>query len=264
MTSLVRFLRQPAQLHDNRVQYGLIVLWALVMIALPIARWIAGDAIIPGWATMAAIVQAIAVGVVVRAAWGWRKTAITFVIVSGIGWTAEFMGHRTGFPFGSYHYTDALQPQIGGVPLLIPVAWFMLLPSAWVMAQLIIGERDTLFKQITFVAISALALTAWDLFLDPQMVGWGFWVWDQPGVYFGIPLVNYLGWLLVSAIITVVARPARLPIMPLAAVYALVWFLQSVGLGVFWGQPGPAIVGCVAMGSIMVAAYWGHHQRPRS
>lgn len=226
------------------------------MIALPIARWVAGDAIIPGWVTMAAILQAIAVAVAVQAAWGWRKTIITFAIVSGIGWAAEFMGHQTGIPFGSYHYTDALQPQIGGVPLLIPVAWFMLLPSAWVMAQLIVGRRDTLAKKAAFVGISALALTAWDLFLDPQMVGWGFWIWDQPGAYFGIPLVNYGGWLLVSALITVIVRPTELPTMPLAGVYGLVWFLQTVGLGVFWGQMGPALVGSVAMGGIMLLAYW--------
>ena len=121
MTVFARFLRQPAQLHENRVQYGLIALWALVMIALPIARWVAGDAIIPGWVTMAAIVQAVAVAVAVQAAWGWSKTLVTFAIVSGIGWAAEFMGHQTGIPFGNYHYTDALQPQISIIILNLPL-----------------------------------------------------------------------------------------------------------------------------------------------
>ena len=123
-------------------------------------------------------------------------------------------------------------------------------------AQLIVGKQDTLPRKLAFISVSALALTAWDLFLDPQMVGWGFWVWDQPGVYFGIPLVNYGGWLMVSALITVIVQPPTLPTMPLAGVYGLVWFLQSVGLGVFWGQAGPAVVGSVAMGGIMLIAYW--------
>ena len=46
-----------------------------------------------------------------------------------IGWTAEAIGSKTGFPFGAYHYTDRLQPQLLGVPLLIPLAWLMMLPA---------------------------------------------------------------------------------------------------------------------------------------
>jgi putative membrane protein len=256
MTALSRLVRKPQADISQWWQYGLIALWALTMISLPIARWLAGDDIIPGWVTMAAVLQAIAVFVVVTASWGWQRTATTFAIVAFIGWGAEFMGHKTGFPFGDYHYTDALQPQIGGVPLLIPIAWFMLLPSAWVMAQCIVPDRTTMRGQIAFVAVSALALTAWDLFLDPQMVGWGFWQWAQPGAYFGIPVSNYLGWLAVSALITLVARPKALPNAPLALVYGLVWFLQTVGLGVFWGQVGPAIVGSLAMGAVMLLAFW--------
>ncbi len=44
------------------------------------------------------------------------------------------------------------------------------------------------------IALGSAALTAWDLFLDPQMVGEGYWTWARRGVYRGIPLTNYLGW----------------------------------------------------------------------
>lgn len=41
----------------------------------------------------------------------------------------------------------------------------------------------------------ALAMTAWDLSIDPNMTRWGAWVWEAPGLYFDIPPQNCLGWL---------------------------------------------------------------------
>ena len=35
----------------------------------------------------------------------------------------------------------------------------------------------------------------------------GHWVWEVPGLYFGIPLINYAGWLLSAALLTVAVRP---------------------------------------------------------
>jgi lycopene beta-cyclase len=106
------------------------------------------------------------------------------------------------------------------------------------------------------VAASSAAITAWDLFLDPQMVNWGFWEWELDGAYFGIPLSNYAGWLLTGAVVTLMVRPWRfaLPLEPLLVVYAVVWFLQTVGLAVFWGQPGPALVGSLVMGGMLYRA----------
>ncbi len=253
-TTFRNFTRQGAPL--ERLSYVLLLAWLLTMIALPIGRWTIGDTIIPGGVTLAAILQAVAVFSIVVQQWGWSRTLRAAAIVAILSWGAEFIGHRTGLPFGAYHYTDQLQPQIGGVPLLIPLAWFMLLPSSWVMAQLIVGRRTNWQKYALFVLVSAAALTAWDLFLDPQMVAWNFWVWENPSGYFGIPWSNYFGWLLVSALITAVVNPAELKPMPLALVYAIVWFLQTFGQAFFWGQVGPALVGSLAMGAIMVLAFW--------
>ena len=112
---------------------------------------------------------------------------------------------------------------------------------------------------LAFAVWSGLALTAWDLFLDPQMTQWELWVWDQPGGYFGIPWVNYLGWFLGAALITAAmqfaARPQELPERPLLAVYTLTWLLETVGLAAFWGLPGPALCGFVGMGVFVLLAW---------
>jgi putative membrane protein len=112
-------------------------------------------------------------------------------------------------------------------------------------------------RRLIFAVVSAFAFTAWDLFLDPQMVARGLWVWQQPGEYFGIPLVNFGGWLLASGLVTCLVNPREIESAskPLALIYALTWVLQTIGLGVFWGQPGPALFGCVGMG-IFVIRFW--------
>ena len=113
----------------------------------------------------------------------------------------------------------------------------MMLPPAWAVAQRITGR----VSGVAFVAVSALAFTAWDLYLDPQMVRWGLWVWDVSGPYFGIPLANFAGWLLISALITALARPPALPQTPLIVIYALVWLIEAVGQVFVLGaaRPGP-------------------------
>lgn len=193
-----------------------------------------------------------------QASWGWKRTVRVAVIVALIAFSAEWLGTRTGFPFGKYHYTSLLQPQLAGVPVLIPLAWMMMLPPAWAVAQTLLGEKANLGTW-QGVLLSALAFTAWDLFLDPQMTAWGFWVWERGGAYFGIPLVNFGGWLLVSATITAVVKPENLPIIPLLAVYIITWLLQSIGLGIFWSLPLPALAGFVGMGSFVVLCLkaWG-------
>lgn len=252
-----RFALQP---QDMRA-YALIGIWLLVMIALPIAYWVGGESTIPTMITLAAIAQAIAVFYIVQTRWGVARTLRALLIVGALTWLAEAIGSKTGLPFGEYSYTDVLQPQILGVPALIPLAWFMLLPSAWALAQTIVGMDGGLRARLAIAAVSALALTAWDLFLDPQMVGWNFWVWaNTEGGYFGIPFINYFGWLLVSFLVTLVVNPAPLPLMPLALVYACVWALQSMGLAFFWGQPAPALFGALGMGGIMLWAYLRHRQ----
>jgi putative membrane protein len=196
--------------------------------------------------TTGVVLQAAAVLATLESVLGWGRATSIGLAIAVMGWTAEFIGSRTGFPFGRYRYTDRLQPQLGHVPLLIPLAWLMMLPPAWGVASLITGGRG-----LPFILVSALALTVWDLYLDPQMVGWRLWVWEKPGGYYGIPWINYLGWMLASGIMTAVLCPPELPEMPLALIYTITWLLETVGLGVFWRQPGPALCGFLGMGGML-------------
>ena len=227
----------------------LLLIWLLSMIALPILYWTQGDAVLPLAISISAVLQAAAVFTILAESWGWRRTAGTAVFVAVATFLVEYIGSHTGLPFGDYHYTGRLQPQIGGVPLLIPIAWFMMLGPAWAVAS----QQPT---RLRFTLVAAAALTAWDLLLDPQMVTWNLWQWDQPGLYFGIPLLNFFGWFLTASLITWVVRTGLRPApafnktsqQQLLSIYTLTWFLEAFGLILFWDIAGPGLVGGLVMG----------------
>jgi lycopene beta-cyclase len=234
----------------------LLAAWAAALLVMPVAQWAASHLGVVAWVFLSVLLQVSLVGYFVAQAAGIRRTTLIVITVAVTAWSVEALASKTGFPFGAYHYTAVLQPQLIGVPLIIPLAWLMMLPPAWSVAQRLTGRRSG----AAFVAISALAFSAWDLFVDPQMVYWGLWVWDEPGVYFGIPLVNFAGWLLVSALITVLARPPSLPDRPLLILYTLTWLIETVGQVAFWGLYGSALCGFVGMGVFVLLA-WAK-QRP--
>lgn len=234
----------------------LLVAWLAMMLSMPMTNQLWGEGALYPSITLTVVLQAGVVVLLLARGQVIPRTGLTVATVFILSWALEAVGSATGFPFGAYHYTDRLRPQVARVPLLIPLAWMMMLPPAWAVGQRLSGQRSGL----VFIVLSALAFAAWDLFLDPQMVQWELWIWEQPGGYFGIPWVNFLGWALGAALITAAARPATLPERPLLAVYTLTWLLETVGLSLFWGLPGAALCGFVGMGVFVLLA-WGSESK---
>lgn len=241
-----------------------LMLWVAVLIGTPISLWVAGHGVFPAMATLGVLAQAAATLLALAGGWTRLRMGWALLVVLGGTWGIEVLGSTTGFPFGHYAYTPALQPQLGGVPLLIPLAWLMMLGPAWAVAETVLaGVEDRLAGGYGLVhaLLAGAAFMVWDLYLDPQMVAHGLWRWDQPGGYFGIPWLNYLGWWLSASLLTLIMRPTHVPRRPLLVVYTMTWAFQAVGLGLFWGQPGPALVGLVSMGAFVVWA-WSRELRP--
>ncbi|MEO0565170.1 MAG: carotenoid biosynthesis protein, partial [Chloroflexota bacterium] len=232
----------------SRWAVGLVLFWILAMISLPIFKWAVGEGAIVWGVNLTTVLQASAVVAVLAHSWGVSRTGATAGAVIGLTWGVEAIGTATGFPFGHYDYTALLQPQVANVPVLIAIAWLMMLPSSWAMGYLITGKT----RGIAFIVVSAAAMTSWDFFLDPQMVGWDLWRWEADGGYFGVPWVNFLGWFATAALVTKIVRPKEPPVVPLFTIYVIVWALQTIGQAVFWGQVGPAAVGFVTMGLFIV------------
>jgi putative membrane protein len=140
------------------------------------------------------------------------------------------------------------------------MAWLMMLAPAWAVAEaILVSRRGRLGNQYTLLhaLLTGLVFTTWDLYLDPQMVARGLWIWDNRagGGYFGIPWVNFLGWWLSAAWLSLIVRPTLVARPRLMIIYTLTWAFQAVGLGFFWGQPGPALAGFVGMGVFVIWAW---------
>jgi putative membrane protein len=216
---------------------------------------------------------------------GWPRAAGAAAAAAALGLAAEWAGTRSGFPFGAYRYTGLLRPAAGTVPLVVPLAWAAMgLPGYAVGGAVARGRAGR-------IAVGAVALTAWDLFLDPQMISSGFWRWAHPGPYHGIPLSNFAGWLLVSAVLMAVfdillgrgpRRPAPHPADPeqrarprepgqitktcpgLLATYTVMAVMETVGFAVIFPHGrGVALAGALGMG-IPAALAWVRRSRTRT
>ncbi|WP_396232070.1 gamma-carotene 1'-hydroxylase CruF [Geminocystis sp. GBBB08] len=136
---------------------------------------------------------------------------LTFMIPAlGISLTSELLGTSTGFPFGAYHYLSGLGYKISGlVPFTIPLSWFYLGFSSYLIARVGLNKLaiHSLLKDFGAIIFGALLLTSWDFVLDPAMsqTSVPFWLWDQPGEFFGMPYQNFAGWFGTGTIFMIIA-----------------------------------------------------------
>jgi putative membrane protein len=187
----------------------------------------------------------------------------------------ELLGSTTGFPFGTYDYTSALTPQVAGVPLLVSFAWAG-------VTLVVYGMFAGGLARWVQLAMMAASITAWDVFLDPQMVGEGYWQWQPASLAFrGIPLVNYVGWfataLINSTLVMAICRAphavkshaliphgltSRDATLQLSVItYATLTVLSTIGFVFFFDDVVVAVVGAVAMGTCL---WWGLRRSRRS
>ncbi|MGA3056438.1 MAG: carotenoid biosynthesis protein [Candidatus Limnocylindrales bacterium] len=204
---------------------------------------------------------------------GGRHTLAFFSLSAAISWVFEQVGVATGLVFGAYHYTDYLGAKLGDVPLLIPLAWFMMIYPSYVIANLAIERRATgtpqgVARLIRLAAVSALVMTAWDLVIDPILSGPSVraWIWEAGGPYFGIPIQNYAGWLLTTFTVYLAYRAleqrfAPVPLGPVTdsvAALAVATYAAMLASDLLSGvaPAGLAAIGPVVMGVPLAVAAW--------
>ena len=173
---------------------------------------------------------------------GGRRALIFFAISAVISWLLEEIGVATGAIYGAYHYTDVLGPKLGYVPLLIPIAWFMMIYPSHVIANLIgtgkpAGAGGGVGRIAWLSALGAMTMAAWDLLIDPGMSSppEQAFVWERGGAYFGVPLQNFLGWLLTAFFIYLVYRlvERQIGVKPMALGQKSVAALPLVAYSIF-------------------------------
>lgn len=201
--------------------------------------------------------------------WGWPRALLFLGITFAVSLLLETVGVLTGWVYGPYVYTGRLGPQLFGlVPVFIPMAWFMMGYCAYSLAEqlatsLAIPTRG--WGHVWVALTAAIALTAWDLTMDPLMVAGGHWRWLREGGYFGIPAQNFVGWVVTGFAFTFLYRVAasRLgcsqPASPSRAWRLLPgWVYTFAGLSnivtaAARGMTGPAVAGFFGMAPFVLA-----------
>ncbi len=172
------------------------------------------------WSMAGGGVSYILLGAIAVAIYAYRnlgtKTWLAFMLPAVlISLSSELLGTSTGFPFGNYSYLSGLGYKIAGlVPFTIPLSWFYLGLSAYLLARGGLSRVNNgvtiplgIGRQLICIGLGALLLTSWDFVLDPAMsqTEMPFWYWHQEGAFFGMPYQNFAGWLGTGATFMTVA-----------------------------------------------------------
>src|SRR5262245_25457310 len=154
------------------------------------------------------------------AGWGWRR-AIAFLLWAGsLAFAAEWSSTRFGVPFGLYHYTGSTAGQelyLSNVPFFDPLSFTFLSYASLGLAGQLLGVTGDApasasapqgsWARFRLAGLAGILMMWLDLVIDPLAVRGDRWVlgricyYPEPGWYFGVPLANFVGWVLVGATI---------------------------------------------------------------
>lgn len=157
----------------------------------------------------------------------------------------------TGFPYGDFTYTNVLGNKIFGLtPWTVAFAYPPILLLAYTIARSLVTRFNRQLKGkyavlLRTAGLTALFAAACDIALDPAAVSLGFWYWDKPGWFYGVPLVNFAGWLLSGFVGGLILHLlwGKADIKPALGYsgLAILWFWTAVNM--WLGQWVPAMFG---------------------
>ena len=183
-----------------------------------------------------------------------RRFLAGLSILVAFTWGIELVGVHTGVPYGAFQYERALGPMLmDSVPLFLPLFYLPILLNSYLLALLLLGRESGLAERyLTTLAI----VIAMDLVLDPGAVALGFWGWFDGGMYYDVPVQNYVGWL-VSGSVAVGLLTATFDHEALFdRLEECEYFLDDlISFAIFWGLVNAAFLNLVpfALAAILLA-----------
>lgn len=154
---------------------------------------------------------------------GWKRTGAFLVAGWITAFVCEFSSTRVGVPFGFYFYTGSTVGQelyIADVPFMDSLSFTFLLFASYCMALVFLlpsGPKSdrrrlgfaldsTIRTTWPALVLTSAFLTFIDVIIDPVALRGDRWFlgliygYPDPGLYFGIPLMNFVGWAVVGLI----------------------------------------------------------------
>lgn len=191
---------------------------------------------------------------------GWPRTWRFWLISWATAFLCEYSSTRTGIPFGWYHYNGSTVGQelyVSNIPFMDSISFSFLLYAAYCLTLCFLLPRDAAMSGSRLAALRfdaaartsrpALLLTALlfaciDMVIDPVALRGDRWflgkIYDypDPGIHFGVPLANYVGWAVVGLLSLAVYFPLdrRLPALPRGPSSSVTRTLL-LGVGLYYG-----------------------------
>jgi putative membrane protein len=156
---------------------------------------------------------------------GWRRTCAFTLITWVVAFAAEASSIRTGIPFGWYYYlprTADRELWIAGVPFFDSLSFPFLLVASYGLTWTLLGKPPA-GTRLTCEAwprpapwphlgVTAALFVLLDVVIDPVALRGDRWFlgqiygYPEPGLYFGVPLANFVGWGVVGVAATALYR----------------------------------------------------------
>lgn len=156
---------------------------------------------------------------------GWPRTWRFWLISWATAFVCEYSSTRTGIPFGWYHYNGSTVGQelyFSNIPFMDSISFSFLLYASYCLALLLLlpirsdsrGARwrlpDMQFDlslrtSWSVFALAVLLFAFIDMVIDPVALRGDRWFlgkiysYPDPGVHYGVPMANYVGWAVVGA-----------------------------------------------------------------
>ncbi len=153
-----------------------------------------------------------------------KRSLALIIFFCFVGFIAESIGLKSGILFGSkYIYVAGSslvfskitlfdqRLYLYGVPILVILYWPIFVYAGYSISNSFLfwhNRQKPSYKTkdikllVKIIVLDILIVLAIDFALDPVLVHFGNWKWINPGVYFGIPVGNFLGWAIVTSFLT--------------------------------------------------------------
>lgn len=184
----------------------------------------------------------------------YGQRGIFVVIALGLfALTIETIGIHTGFPYSSFEYILPFGYRLfGTTPWTVFIAWSPLVIGAYLLAHNWFKQNWTRF--IIYLGI----LIGSDIILDPGAVARGLWKYTNGGLWFDVPLQNFVGWIISGsiayALLTLILKNREIKnsnIIWIGSLSLLLSLFLWSGVNAGYGLWLPAIMGII-LGKILL------------
>jgi uncharacterized membrane protein len=203
---------------------------------------------------------------------GWRRTLAFTASVWPVALVAELSSTRTGVPFGLYYYTGLTRGRelfIADVPFIDSLSFVFLAYASFSLARMALATRVVSGWAIAIG--TGVCMMALDVVIDPLAVLGERWflgplfAYTTPGPYFGVPLSNFVGWVIVGAVgsgvyLGAFSNHSGRRVWPgIALYYAVLGF--NLTMTVLIGELLLAVVGAT-IHVVLALSVWSLHRKP--